>query len=271
MFEVLGNDSFSLGYSFNKNVDFCVWVLENTGLQVPPFDRHSGTNGQTSSSGLDGPAWQNWLSRVVTTLDNRLCWSETISPVDVVADTQQLSALFTQASGRNISISENNLESARQGLERSNNWHQQQYQEALVAFNSLSLNIAPTEALLVKPPDVWNGKAAVGELLKGLWQVYLPTAYQRDAIGNLAMPSEREETEESTQNKVSQLLYECLVPFKEHLPTVEVYRVAYPFPVKYATLPNGIILSDAIFQFNREALCQSVENAARDLVNARNS
>jgi hypothetical protein len=47
-------------------VDFCLWVLEVDGLQVPPFDRHSAGDGNLQTIGLDQRGWQSWLVQVVT-------------------------------------------------------------------------------------------------------------------------------------------------------------------------------------------------------------
>jgi hypothetical protein len=50
---------------FNMTVDFCVWVLEQDGLTVAPFDRHRGGTGEARARGLDADNWQAWLTGVV--------------------------------------------------------------------------------------------------------------------------------------------------------------------------------------------------------------
>src|SRR5947209_2077699 len=46
-------------------IDFCIWVLEVDGLQVPPFDRHGAGGGSLRALGLDGAGGGAWLQTVV--------------------------------------------------------------------------------------------------------------------------------------------------------------------------------------------------------------
>lgn len=59
-------NSFRLSYGFQIHVDFCVWILEQDGLQVPPFDLHPKRDGQLQAAGLRAAEWQQWFSQVVT-------------------------------------------------------------------------------------------------------------------------------------------------------------------------------------------------------------
>lgn len=59
-------DSWGFRFGFTLMVDFCLWVLEVDGLQVPPFDRHPAGDGSLQAVGLDPSGWQSWLVRVVT-------------------------------------------------------------------------------------------------------------------------------------------------------------------------------------------------------------
>lgn len=58
-------------------IDFCVRVLQQDGLRVPPFDRHPDGDGRLRAAGLTSANWQAWLA---TLLDARLRISRSIWP-----------------------------------------------------------------------------------------------------------------------------------------------------------------------------------------------
>jgi hypothetical protein len=82
--------SWHYGISFEPGIDFAIWVLEQDGLQVPPFDRHGLSTpdagvlepltdrpqeppgawhfpppGYLQPFGLDPVHWRTWLDRLV--------------------------------------------------------------------------------------------------------------------------------------------------------------------------------------------------------------
>jgi hypothetical protein len=65
MYPVGTEKSWSFGHSFEMTVDFCVWVLEKDGLQVPPFNAHPDGDGTLRSAGLQAQEWRSWTARVV--------------------------------------------------------------------------------------------------------------------------------------------------------------------------------------------------------------
>lgn len=50
---------------FNMMIDFCVWVLEEDGLQISPFDVHPDGTGILRRAGLQNVAWKSWLAQIV--------------------------------------------------------------------------------------------------------------------------------------------------------------------------------------------------------------
>lgn len=60
---------------FNEAVDFCVWVLEQSGLQVYPFDQHSPFDSAAQAAGLTPFTWQRWFTTVVLLQDPVLAWN----------------------------------------------------------------------------------------------------------------------------------------------------------------------------------------------------
>lgn len=66
----------AIDQSFNTFVDFCIWVLEIDGLQVPPFDQHPEGNRILQNQGLNADNWRQWLATVVALQDWILRWHE---------------------------------------------------------------------------------------------------------------------------------------------------------------------------------------------------
>ncbi|GCE21494.1 hypothetical protein [Dictyobacter kobayashii] len=59
----------TLNWSFDPTVDFCLWLLEHDGLQVPPFTAHPITTSSVPEGQLTADEWKNWLVAVVNALD----------------------------------------------------------------------------------------------------------------------------------------------------------------------------------------------------------
>ena len=54
-------NAFFVRYSFDRLVDFCIWILEQGGLQVPPFDAHPEGDGILRNVGVQAQQWKLWL------------------------------------------------------------------------------------------------------------------------------------------------------------------------------------------------------------------
>src|SRR5712691_2593664 len=52
-------------------VDFCLWVLQVDGLNVPPFDQHPDGDGSLRALGLTEDSWQTWFSRVLDPVQSK--------------------------------------------------------------------------------------------------------------------------------------------------------------------------------------------------------
>ncbi|MBE9100608.1 hypothetical protein [Vacuolonema iberomarrocanum] len=55
-------------------INFCVWALEQDGMQVPPFVHHRDGHRRLQNLGMTAEMWQSWFVRVATMLDTRLQW-----------------------------------------------------------------------------------------------------------------------------------------------------------------------------------------------------
>ena len=65
MHQVGTTDPWLFRYGFNMMVDFCVWVLEQDGLQVDPFNAHPEGDRTLRSAGLQAQEWRLWTDKVV--------------------------------------------------------------------------------------------------------------------------------------------------------------------------------------------------------------
>src|SRR5438874_12844524 len=67
----IGGDPWTFRTSTDPNIDFCVWVLLEDGLRVPPFDRHADGSGFLRAAGLDRDSWTGWFIAEVQTANAR--------------------------------------------------------------------------------------------------------------------------------------------------------------------------------------------------------
>jgi hypothetical protein len=65
---------FAVNSGFNPNVDFCIWILEQDGLQVPPFSYHPNGNSRFRELGLSATDWLKWFGKIIKSQDQRLTW-----------------------------------------------------------------------------------------------------------------------------------------------------------------------------------------------------
>jgi hypothetical protein len=63
--------SWHYSFGFRPDLDFCFWVLERDGLQVPPFDRHPDGDGSLRAAGLDAALWWVWIERTLAAHEDR--------------------------------------------------------------------------------------------------------------------------------------------------------------------------------------------------------
>lgn len=53
-------------------IDFALWILVQDGLQVAPFDKHTGGNQILQSLGMTQESWYGWLRLLLIHHDSRL-------------------------------------------------------------------------------------------------------------------------------------------------------------------------------------------------------
>lgn len=259
----LGNGKpWSLFCSFNIMVDFCVWVLEIDGLQVPPFSRHSDGNGMLRARGMDSESWRAWIEKTVLLLDQRLNW-RVEEPQAKMAETlasfermTSISSTDNPTPGFSSSSSEPVLHAS---IEQQMAWQDQQYWDAVSAVQQAYGEFVPLTVRDGEPADMWEGEPAVRECLKELWQRYTAaqqghdSKWHRREAERIAVPIDE--------------LWDSLHPYRSRLAALHLYQVAYPEPVAYLVPPVSAILSvSAGASDNDSVFRQQVLNAAESLV-----
>lgn len=198
----------NLYLSFNRDLDFCVWVLTIDGLQVPPFDQHGTGNGCLRKLGLTAAQWREWVSRVVCWNDPRLVWCDGTADLNVTSQIEW------------------NDQSAVESFEATHDQYVQEQYQAAVTLLPDDLSLLQSGAAL----DLWNGSEAMRYQLNELWREY-----------------ERQHQESSTMDLILQQDYHPLLAqlqgLQPKLPILDLYVVHYAAMVSYPISPVAGVIS----------------------------
>ena len=258
-------DSWVLHQGFCSDVDFCIWVLEVDGLQVPDFDKHHSGNGVLRASGMDAESWQFWVKRVVLLSDQRLNWRVENSQTEFSTTLASMESATSEVSMRYPQLNIPSVDNpALVGATRNYIvWKEQHYQQAAAPARLVYKESEYPTWCPLQPPELWHGDSRVRELLQELWQQYFHTVF-----------SIREEEFVLRQPRLSRTsgigLYDLLKPYHTKLAALELYLVAYPFSVEYLIAPVSVVLSVADGPNGSDSLTESVLRAAEGLVALNN-
>lgn len=232
-------------YEFNPYIDFCFWVLELDGLKVLPFNQCCEGNGELQARGLTATSWRTWLFQVVAWQDQRLGWDDGYSEEFIV---EHLAESKRHAVETNQEI---DLLTIRAKLVEELAWKFQQYQQAAAEVGLSPSPILGTQIYLESPdpPQIWDEELSVGERLKELWKLYISRVFSR-----------RHQEQCVQEEQLSPQLWSVLASYKEQLPVLHIYQVAYPQPLEYIVPPAAIILSLASGLPDSEAFCRCVSH-----------
>ncbi|YAF99166.1 MAG: hypothetical protein AB3A66_27210 (plasmid) [Nodularia sp. CChRGM 3473] len=243
-------EPWALNTSCNSNIDFCVWILLNSGLQIPPFNHHSSDNQPLQQVSLDAASWYTWLSLVVATQDERLGWHIPDIEAEVsrqLSRTKQLMQQYwshlapsvEQANGIDHSRV---FDSQTPQLNQYLHWQENQYQQAAARVGSLSQDTPPAM--------VWQGEPRIREQLESLWPVYLATPRDNNRLEEL--------------DRIALLYQDLKHQFStKGLPTLKVYLVQYPTPIFFPVPPVSILVSqvkDLPYEDLRNGIFQATES-----------
>ncbi|GAQ00062.1 hypothetical protein [Leptolyngbya sp. NIES-2104] len=145
------NPLFFLSLGMGAVIDFCVWVLEKDGLQVPPFDRHPDGDGSLSSRGLMAEAWQLRITRTALRIDPRQHWQTDLGALGTAEDQllefqqdqQQIEAAYPD-----LAFLPFDAPALAAQLDRYTAWQAEPFEKFQAALRMVYGNTAP--------PDVWQ-------------------------------------------------------------------------------------------------------------------
>ncbi|MDJ0712860.1 MAG: hypothetical protein QNJ54_01410 [Prochloraceae cyanobacterium] len=245
MYNLLSDEApWGVSEGFSLDIDFCIWVLEVDGLQVPPFNKHPDGNRVLRAKGMEAKSWKTWVKTVALLLDQRLNWHVE----DIETSLEESQESFDRMAS-NAAMGDIDRSQQRMGLASYYTWKEQQYQQAIAAAREVYSGSDLTWGAQV-PPELWNGSPAVKVALKELWQQYL-------SIGC----KEREWSRDSTTDK----FWKVLKPYATKIPALELHFVAYPAAVEYVVPPVSAILSFTNRPPENDVLKESVLRAVEVL------
>ena len=246
---------FGIQSSFTATIDFCVWVLEKDGLQIPPFTYHSSGENMLSSIGLDAESWESWVRNITIKQDPRLALKieEDINSYverkvqKFIASLRHIENELDQYADQDKVRIEQAIENWKQnesreianlrvGYEISATYLSQQYQQGLTLIEQLPepLRELPSTAT---PPEFWLGNLAIKNKLTELWQQYRKEIACRDPAYKL-----RDNFDRLREWNKSHSLPN-LDSYADDLDYLKFYFVVYPETVEYAVPPISVIKS----------------------------
>lgn len=259
---------FEMVYGTNNAIDFCIWVLEQDGLQVPPFDQHPNGDGTLRALGMSATDWQQWVTKVAVLLDYPFGWQvpdpEQVRQL-IAAQVSQLLALAAEHAPE-LGVSHVDAPTFVDQMEQRFHWQQAQYQKQKAVVEVLYGNQTPPDPSYEGAIAVWDGSPAVAARLHELHEDY-PARQREEAWMTFVIDpatSEMDRIPETIVNMSNlkqrlQLDYEALGDLKLRL-------VSYPYPVAWAIAPNTIVLSPSVEPENVAVLEERVVVAAEQLI-----
>ena len=166
-------------------IEFALWILVQDGLQVSPFDKHTGGHKVLQSLGMTPIHWNDWLRRLVIKHDNRLGWHVPDINAQVeknVESFKKMIGMVSQAHGidYNAIYGQHLYESQSEDDLTSLIEQEQGYQQALIDYEGLDINwIKDSE-----PPHLYLGNQQVKERLIELWDEYNSSSHLNEFINS---------------------------------------------------------------------------------------
>lgn len=270
----------------SRDIDFCIWVLEQDGLQVPPFTQHTGGEGMLSSLGLDAESWRTWFRNIVIPRDPRLLWRRE----DIESEIEEKLARFVESDRKMLQslengnygdiYSEEELAALKKHCQKwtaddatiratlracvANGiiWEHQQAEKAARELEKLPNAIENLDEF-APPPEFWLGNRAVREKLGELWQQYhsVKGRFKKLAEEQVGSHCPSEAQEDAKQEFSSHL--ECLGFLK-------AFIVSYPEVVEYVIPPITVIISTKPESAYDIASWESLARGAKALVESNN-
>jgi hypothetical protein len=245
--------------SYELKVDFCLWVLQLDGMQVPPFNHHSGGNRVLRDAGVNAQDWSEWLRKIVLAQDGRLDWNQSLEA------KQEIKRQLIQA-GEAISSNINWTEALGYS-EKKMLWEIEQYR--------LASELAYPACRFCEPSGIWTGESNVRYLLHELWQNYL--SLPKKKYRNFLDANQPFFSANLWENlvKIGLRFYTAYEYYKfffylkshiPHLPILNIYIIDYPVPIEYVIPPASILVSVSERIYDTGVFWQRVLKASQNLM-----
>lgn len=208
----------------DRNVDFCIWVLEVDGLRVPPFEYHAEGNGSLRAAGLDEESWQEWVTELIRRNDQS---SYTAQKQSVQTTNEVFRTLLAKAGLPNDPHSE----IVQDYLQT----HPQEFTQLLIqAQQAQPGRFFPHSTT---PLEAWSGSPEIGERLRELWVRY-------EAIAKQRFTWEKDfQADQRTNRKGTKSLWQALSPYHTRLDSLMIHFVGYSQESVYLVPPRSIIMT----------------------------
>lgn len=224
---------------YSRELDFCIWVLEIDGLEVPPFQHHPDGDKSLRKRGLTVDSWRGWFNAVAAVVASQALYR---SQLEAVADDvgRKYKPIYRDFEGhgppgtRHVRLDRLRLITSHlstlvrevRGLE----------------FDSRSL------------PSVWAGDPSVMPRLEDLWKRFrgrIARQRRRDTLSALLVLSRDD--------------YQALRSYLEEQ-YVQAWCVDYPGEIVLPMPPSSLILGVKEWNRSAENFNTIVRDSARKMV-----
>lgn len=180
---LLPNHFGNIQFSFDENIDFCIWAAQQTGTQIEPFNYHPKSN-----NSLNHQNFRKWLDSIVISHDPR--WWLRVENIDDKVENQikqQQTAIEALRSTGHQSP-DINWNELRQLFIKQAQWNQKQYQDVVAQYGQQNNDI---------PPKMWKYDQHNKNVLIELWNEYLSVPRNNPNIENFKIASIEDKERES--------------------------------------------------------------------------
>jgi hypothetical protein len=225
------NSTGDLRIGSSSYIDFALWILVQDGLQVAPFDKHTGGNQILQSLGMTPESWYEWLKLILIHQDNRLGWHVPNIDSEVKENVESFKKMIgIMSKAQNI---EDNTVYDQQWYDSQNQHYSKLlidqeagYQEALADYQGLNTNSIRES----NPPQLYQGNPQVQERLTLLWDDYNSNHHSNKFINETLVIPEMWDVQENPPTDKYREMYLVDYPYEVELFIPPIFAIV--------TVPN---------------------------------
>ncbi|MBW4617210.1 MAG: hypothetical protein KME21_29045 [Desmonostoc vinosum HA7617-LM4] len=149
---------------FNTQIDFAIWVLIESGIQVSPFDLHP-VETSLQNSLMKPEQWDEWLATLVAVFDPRwLCKVENFNS-EIELELAQYQSFINNYSNEGKTISSLDWVAIRNHIEQRYAWKQLQYAQVTQEYGQQLVKT-------LSPITYWKHHDQTEIYLSQIWDRY---------------------------------------------------------------------------------------------------